>query len=570
MTDSGHLFGNSVTIFKEGKRVNIEAENLCKDDIVILQTGDIVPADLTLIKAKGLEIDEFDITGEIMPVVKKVSDTDVPLYMGSRVLKGTGEAVVVATGEQTEYGKIMRQSWELEQPFEFSFIRGFNFIFLLLLLPASVLVYAISGNFILATATYLLLSTLSILLQSDDLFRYLLIRKELKTFQSHHLEIREPGIIERMGQINTICFDKTGVLTTRDIRVSRLYFPDGSIDSKNFPGKNGTARLVMLGSALCNDVFFYEKVEQANPVDQALIAFAQEHEIDVQELFSQVNRFYEKPFDSENRYMASGFELNNGETYYFIKGDPGIISTKCNSYLTVTGEVRKPDPRFWHMNISHIEAITRNGDTAIALAYAPGTPHEPPSNYMFLCIFQLENSLQPETRNIIRLVKEAGIRSFLLTGDRAETALRIGKDSGIVGDTNAFLTGRDIEKMGWSEVIRQSSYCSIFARLIPSQKGVLIALLQQNGHSIAMVGDGPNDGIALKVADVGISFVKNSSPIARRLSKILINNLADLQMLIEGARELQARIKRFKLYRVLILAASLLGFYTWAVIPFIK
>lgn len=555
-----------VTILKGGKRVNIEEEELCQDDTVVLQTGDIVPADLKLIETRGLEIDEFDITGELLPVVKKADNTDVRLYMGSKVLKGTGKGIVVTVGNETEYGKIMGQSWEPEHPEDLPIIRGKYFIFVLLLLPAFVLLYFKLGDITFITSVYLLLSIISIGLQNDDLLRYLLIRQEQSIYQSHHIQICDPGTIERIGEIDTICFDKTGVLTTRDIRVSRICFPERSATPQTLSGKNGTDQLVLLGSALCNDVYFYEKVDQANPVDKALITFAQEQGINVQQLFSQVNHFYEKPFDSENRHMAMGVEINNGESYYFAKGDPTVILEMCSTYQTQAGDVYKMDGEFRKRNISQLESIGQNGDSAIALAYATGSADTIPSKYTFLCMFQLENSLQPEAQEVIQAVKEAGIRSFLLTGDRAETAVKVGKVSGIVGDTNAFLTGRDIDKMGWSEAIRQASYCSIFARLIPSQKGVLIALLQQNGHSIAMIGDGPNDGIALRVADIGISFVKNSSQIARRMSKILINDIVDLRVLIEGAKRYRSRIKWGKLLSILILTAIIFGFYTWSLV----
>jgi Ca2+-transporting ATPase len=175
----------------------------------------------------------------------------------------------------------------------------------------------------------------------------------------------------------------------------------------------------------------------------------------------------------------------------------------------------------------------------------------------------LENSLQPGARGIIKGVKEKGIRSILLTGDRAKTAIRVSEECGITQDSQACLTGGMIDGMESSEVARQSTYCSVFARLKPSQKGVLIRLLQQRGHRIAMVGDGPNDGIALKVADIGISYVINSSPIARRLSTILINDLADLLRLIEGANRVKRRAEQLIFIRILIIAVSLLSIYMW-------
>ncbi len=564
MAEPERAYGNIVTILKNGQRTNIEEEDLARGDIVILQAGDIVPADLRLTASKGLEIDEFDITGEIMPVVKKDNTGDVPLYMGSKVLKGTGKGIVVTTGEQTEYGRIMKQSWEPEQAYAFTLIKRKYFIMVALLLPAFVLYIIRSGGSPIFIAAYLLLSAIFIILQNDDLLKDQIIQKELEKFRHQNLQIREPRSIERLKGVDTICFDKTGVLTTRNMSVRRIYFSDRIVAADDLTGENNTTRLVRLGSALCNDVQFYEKVMQANPVDQALIDFAQRQGINVKTLLSQVNRFYEQPFDSESRYMASGFEINHEEVYYFIKGDPGVILEMCQSFMPVTGEGKRLDFEFLKLMNSHVDAISHDGDSAIALAFASGTTDKVPEKYAFLCLFQPENSLQPAAQEVIRGVTRAGIRSLLLTGDRAETAVRIGKDSGIIDDSNAFLTGRDIDKMGWSEVIRQSSYCSIFARLIPSQKGVLIRLLQQKGHRIAMVGDGPNDGIALKVADVGISFVKNSSPIARRLSKVLINHLTDLLILLEGAQRIKRRTQQLKSLRILVLAASFVFFYLWA------
>jgi Ca2+-transporting ATPase len=152
---------------------------------------------------------------------------------------------------------------------------------------------------------------------------------------------------------------------------------------------------------------------------------------------------------------------------------------------------------------------------------------------------------------------------MLLTGDRAETAARVGQEVGITRDAKVYLTGSSMDRMDSAEIARQAAYCSIFARLLPSQKGFLIRLLQQRNHKVAMIGDGPNDGIALKVANIGISYFLNSSPIARRLSKILINDLADLSTLIESARRIKKRDAYLKIFRNTILVGTLLGSYLW-------
>jgi Ca2+-transporting ATPase len=556
--------GNFVTIVKDGKLINTDEDNLCREDMVVLQTGDLVPADLKLVEARGLEIDEFEITGEIMPVFKKVDAHDVMIYMGSRVVRGTGKGIVVATGERTEYGRVLSQGWEQNKNYEFRIFKKNHLGLLGLVLPAFIIHLAQSNNDIAVIAFYLLLSIILILLQSDDLFRYFLISKELNYLRRFNIQIRDRDVrtLEGMNEIDVICFDKTGVLTTRQLDVKNIYFAGKLFETDNvFQAlEEGTAHLVKLACALCHDVLYFEKMALANPIDKALINFAQKNGINVNEILLQFKRVYDQPFDSENRYMASGFEID-GKEYYFAKGDPGVILRMCNRYLIATGVKKKLDFEFWLSLNSYIESISKNGDTAIALAYTSDNPDKTPLKYTFLCLLQLGNSLQPGVRETMKGITEKGIRSILLTGDRAETAAKISADSGVSKNSKVYLTGRTIERMELSEVARQSAYCSVFARMLPSQKGVLIRLLQQRGHCVAMVGDGPNDGIALKVADIGISFVKNSSPIARRLSRILINDLADLLKLIEGAHRIKRRAMHLKLFRILILVVSLLNIY---------
>jgi Ca2+-transporting ATPase len=152
-----------------------------------------------------------------------------------------------------------------------------------------------------------------------------------------------------------------------------------------------------------------------------------------------------------------------------------------------------------------------------------------------------------------------GIRSMLLTGDLPETALRVAEECGISGGSKACLTGQTMDRMPLQEVARQSEYCPVYARLIPSQKGTLVRQLQGQNHTVAMVGDGPNDGVALKAADVGISFVKESSLVARRLSRILIHDLSDLVRLVKSARQVEKMSRWIDIMRWLATAALLAG-----------
>jgi Ca2+-transporting ATPase len=283
-----------------------------------------------------------------------------------------------------------------------------------------------------------------------------------------------------------------------------------------------------------------------------------ENGVDIGEIALKYKRTYEKPFDSEDRYMACGFEFDD-KKIYFAKGDPEIILRMCKNYVTVSGIEKKLDLGFWSSINQKTYSINQKGDVAIALAYSSSTSEIPPLHYTFLCLLQLENPVKPGVPEVVKNLKEEEIRTLILTGDKPETAMKIGEEIGIESDY--CLTGKCMAKMDLSEIARQSDYISVFARLLPSQKGILVMLLQQRNHFVAMVGDGANDTVALKVADVGISFVENSSPLAKRVSKILINDLADLLTITQSARRIKWLVKYLMLFRVTILISMLLILY---------
>jgi len=198
------------------------------------------------------------------------------------------------------------------------------------------------------------------------------------------------------------------------------------------------------------------------------------------------------------------------------------------------GERRSKDFSFLSALRVKMKEMSYGGSVVIALAYSENSFAEP---YTFLCLFRLENPLKPDAKVVLRELNEKGIRNVIFTGDRTETALRIAVETGIEIAAKFYLTGRDIEKMPPSEVVKQCEYVSVFTRLSPSQKGIITRIFQQRGHRVAVIGDGTNDVIALKSADVGISFFEQSSPMAKRVSKVLINDLTDILRVVGTARQ---------------------------------
>ena len=298
----------------------------------------------------------------------------------------------------------------------------------------------------------------------------------------------------------------------------------------------------------------------ANPVDRALMSFAEENRVNIDESLRQYQRIYQKPFNSEERYMACGFDHGySGKRIYFAKGDPEVLLKKCNSYVTPLGEKRSKDLSFLSAVRVKMEEMSHGGSVIIALAYSENSLVEPPSSYTFLCLLRLENPLKPDAKAVLRELSEKGIRNVIFTGDRTETALRIGAETGIENATQFYLTGRDIEKMPLSEVAKQCEYVSVFTRLSPSQKGIITRIFQQRGHRVAVIGDGTNDVIALKSADVGISFIEGSSPMAKKTAKVLINDLTDILRVMETARHAHQQVGFIAAFITLVFLMLLLG-----------
>ncbi len=392
------------------------------------------------------------------------------------------------------------------------------------------------------------------LLQWDKLIQFFLLKREQQKFGKRNILIRNSELIPILDEIDVICFDKTGVLTTRQMEISKyfMYSSLTEVDGRCLGCNGDIQTLIRTASVLCTDVSFVEKSNFANPVDRALISFAKKQDVDFAEISSKFQRIFDMPFDSEKRYMYSGFETKDQERWYFLKGDPDLVILQCKDYFDEDGGKRKIDFGFQSEIKALSKSISQKGDTAIAMAVKTGDVDPQQKEFTFLCLFQFKNTLQESVKEVVERVIKKGIRPLLLTGDKSEAAVKIAHECGIANNSEASLSGHVIDRMGLDEVGRQAEYCSVFSRLLPLQKATIIRQLQKKGHRVMMVGDGPNDGIALNIADIGISFQNESSPIARRYSSILLNQLNDLPELIEMASKLMKKIRQLRYFRFAI------------------
>jgi len=552
-----------VTVIREGAPCHIHENDLRKGDLVLIHTGDLIPADLKLTEARSLEVDEFDITGELIPVNKTISNEDVFLYMGSRVICGSAKGIVIALGNETEYGRILLQQSTPDIFHLKKIIHRDKLTILLLFIPAFIISILLTQKFIVTIFDFLLIGIASFFLQYDPLFQYVFFNHAQTLIEKNNILIRNFDLFRIMDHVDIICFDKTGVLTTRNIEVAKLFLdaPLIGISARDQNIENDIPVLIKTACSLCTDTSYFEKKDFANPVDHALLSFAQKSGTNLEDVLQKYQRIYDFPFNSENRYMACGFQTENQAKWYFMKGDPDIVLNKCKYYYSKNGE--KININFGFQ--SEIKAITKSisqkGDTAIALAVAEMKSSTDTLQYSFLCLVQLENSLQEGAKEVVQKAIEKGIRPILLTGDKQQAAIKIAHECGIATKSSLALNGNVVERMALDEVGRQSEYCSVFSRLMPSQKGIIIRQLQNRGHRVAMIGDGPNDGIALRVANIGISFTTNSSPIATQYSSVLLSRLSDLTIFIDIVSRTLKTAMRIKLLREFALLMLLLAVY---------
>lgn len=558
------MFDQIVTVDNQQGLENISQENLQLGDKVVLQMGEIAPADLHLVEG-SLLMDEFELTGEILPVTKEPGKEE-NVYMGSKVLGGHGKAVVVALREKSEFGKVLKQEAVDEKPLKYQVMKGKYLILVFMAVLALFYSMQLNGVSIVIVATCVVISILLLLLQNDDLFKQILISGEISKLKKENILVRSWKSLLDMRNVDLICFDKTGVLTTREMQVKGIHFPELEIFSFNGGMRKleeNTRELVVMACALCNGVFYPEKLAMGNPVDAVLLKFAQDNGLDLNWLRQEFLQVFEKSFDSDNRYMESGYR-HQGKILYLAKGDPDVILNKCAGYRTGTGFEKKLDSNFWRRYRENLQKISQDGDRGIALAYVWREADSPsPEKYTFLCLLQLSNPMKPAVPETIDALNGRSIRSMMLTGDRAETARSIGVMSGISRKSKFCLDGQVMQRMELDEIGRQSDYCAVFCRLTPSQKGVLIRLFQRKGYRVAMLGDGANDGLALKAADIGVSFSAFSSPVAKSLATILIQDIPDLLLLIDDSNRLQRNIHLIKIIRIMIICLIFLGIILW-------
>jgi calcium-translocating P-type ATPase len=549
------MLAPQAAVLRDGKRVSLPGEALVPGDIVLLEAGDRVPADLRLVEAHGLAAQESALTGESVPVEKDtrpaarealLGDRHSMLWSGTLVTQGTGRGLVVATGAATEIGRIgglLAGVADLTTPLVDQmnrFARWLSGIILLVAglalawgyvaehLPFRELFMAVVGMAVAAIPEGLpAVMTITLAIGAQAMAR----RKAI---------VRRLPAIEAVGAVSVICTDKTGTLTRNEMMVVVAETPEGSFavagngyapDGKVDPG--GDLTRLAAAAALCNDARLHRKGQdwhvEGDPMEGALLAFARKVGVAV-----AARRLDTLPFDSRHRFMAVLSDGADG-TKVLVKGAPERVLAMCAG----------PDLQDWHRRA---EALAHRGLRVLALAEgaAPRLDRDaPPKGLTFLGLLGLIDPPRPEAVAAVAECRAAGIAVKMITGDHAGTASAIAREIGLQ-HPDRVLTGADLDRLDDAALAEAVRATDVFARTSPEDKLRLVAALQSHGLSVAMTGDGVNDAPALKQADVGIAMGRKGSEAAKEAADLVLadDNFATIEAAVREGRTVYDNLRK--------------------------
>jgi magnesium-transporting ATPase (P-type) len=572
------------SVIRDGERCSIDSASVVPGDIVLLEAGEKVPADLRLIEATGLQIEEAILTGESVPADKgtkpvasraPIGDRTCMAFSGTLITSGAGRGVVVGTGAATEIGRISGMLSKVET-LTTPLVRqldGFArwLTILILLIAAVLLVYGYFVGHLPFAELFMIVVGLSVAAIPEGLPAVVTITLAVgvQAMARRNAIVRRLPAIETLGSVSVICTDKTGTLTRNEMMAATLasadhiysvagngYAPEGSIrigDSDIDPAGHDLLVEFARASTLCNDAALRcrdkgWKVE-GDPMEGALKALAGKIMRQESDPFSDWRRSDTIPFDARHRYMAVLHHDHEGHAWIHVKGAPERILAMCAAQRATDGSTCAVDADYWHKRMHDIAA---RGQRVLALAARPVAPDHVVLNTVdldgHLVLIGLVGLIDPPRPEAIAAVAEchgAGIRVKMITGDHAGTAAAIARQVGLQ-NSDRVLTGADLDKMNDAELAAVVVGTDVFARTSPEHKLRLVTALQSHGLTVAMTGDGVNDAPALKRADAGIAMGLKGSEAAKEASELVLadDNFASIAAAVREGRTVYDNIKK--------------------------
>lgn len=561
----------TATVKRDGSIREIPASQLVKGDIVLLDAGRIIPADLRLIQTASLKVDESALTGESVPVEKDASfiaGEELPVgdrinmaFSSTNVTYGRGEGIVIGTGAGTEIGKIasmLTGDTNTLTPLQ----KSLAVLGKLLGVIAVILCAALFGIAVLQKRDIaeMLLTAISLAVAAvpeglPAVVTIVLAMGVQKMVKVNSIVRRLPAV-ETLGAVSVVCSDKTGTLTQNKMTVTKVY-TDGAI---KLPGDldRQKDRLFLNGFILCNDASVSGSSRVGDPTELALIDMGIQSGLTREELERETPRINEKAFDSERKLMTTVHRGPDGLKAY-TKGAVDQLLLRCTHILedSGTGSIRPITDQDKNQILSTASQMSREALRVLALAvkYDDDTAGE--EALAFAGMVGMIDPERPEAKNAVLNFKHAGITTIMITGDHRDTALAIARNLGIAETEDQCVTGEQLNSMSQEELTDRVLGLRVFARVSPEHKVRIVKAFQSHGKIVSMTGDGVNDAPSLKAADIGVAMGITGTDVAKSAADMVLtdDNFATIERAIEEGRGIYSNIKK----TVIFLLSSNLG-----------
>ena len=571
------------SVMRGGHRLTVEAETLVPGDLVLLDPGDRVPADLRLLRTRNLRIEEAALTGESVPVDKSpapvvaeapLGDRNSVAFSGTLVAAGRGAGVVVATGADTEIGRVSALVGAVET-LRTPLLRqmdGFarRLTFVVLGLSAVIFAFAVLVRGYAAEDAFLVVVGVAVAAIPEGLPAVMTIALAIgvRRMAARNAIVRRLPAVETLGSVSIICTDKTGTLTRNEMTVAAAvtsvatfavsgegYDPSGAIrhgEKEVDPAKHPVLAELARAALLCNDAALRRAaggwVVDGDPMEGALVAFATKMGIDAEPLRRHLPRTDEIPFDAQHRFMATLHHDHAGGAFLCLKGAPERVLAMCHRQRGPAGD-ELLDPSIWR---EQVEALAARGQRVLAVATKPMPRQmhtlafaDAEGGLTLLGLLGLIDPPREEAVTAVRDCQAAGIRVKMITGDHAATAAAIARQIGIV-NSDFVATGAELDELDDAALRRTAHDTDVFARTTPEHKLRLVEALQADRAVLAMTGDGVNDAPALKRADVGVAMGRKGTEAAKEAAEMVLadDNFASIVAAVREGRTVYDNVKK--------------------------